>query len=104
MGDIAFAINRHAQKNGYSVVEEIGGHGIGLEFHEDPFVCYVAPKGSEMVLVPGMMFTIEPMINVKGSAVVVRPDGTVLTKSGSLSAHFEHTVAITASGPVILTR
>ena len=53
----------HARKHGYSVVEEIGGHGIGLEFHEEPFVSYVTPKGSEMVLVPGMMFTIEPMIN-----------------------------------------
>ena len=63
LGDIAHAINSHAQKNGYSVVEEIGGHGIGLEFHEDPFVSYVTPKGSEMVLVPGMIFTIEPMIN-----------------------------------------
>lgn len=63
LGDIADAINTHAQANGYSVVEEIGGHGIGLEFHEDPFVSYVTPKGSEMLLVPGMMFTIEPMIN-----------------------------------------
>ena len=56
-------LESHAQRNGYSVVEEIGGHGIGLEFHEEPFVSYVTPKGSEMVLVPGMMFTIEPMIN-----------------------------------------
>ena len=60
LGDIAWAINSHAQANGYSVVEDIGGHGIGLEFHEEPFVSYVTPKGSEMVLVPGMMFTIEP--------------------------------------------
>ena len=58
LGDIADAINTHAKANGYSVVEEIGGHGIGLEFHEDPFVSYVTPKGSEMLLVPGMMFTI----------------------------------------------
>ena len=63
LGDIADAINTHAQANGYSVVVDIGGHGIGLEFHEDPFVSYVTPKGSEMLLVPGMMFTIEPMIN-----------------------------------------
>ena len=63
LGDIADAINTHAKANGYSVVEEIGGHGIGLAFHEDPFVSYVTPKGSEMLLVPGMMFTIEPMIN-----------------------------------------
>ena len=63
LGDIADAINSHAQANGYSVVEDIGGHGIGLEFHEEPFVSYVTEKGTEMVLVPGMMFTIEPMIN-----------------------------------------
>lgn len=63
LGVIAHAINSHAQANGYSVVEEIGGHGIGLEFHEEPFVSYVTKKGTEMVLVPGMMFTIEPMIN-----------------------------------------
>ena len=62
LGDIAHAINSHAQKHGYSVVEEIGGHGIGLEFHEEPFVSYVTPAGTEMVLVPGMIFTIEPMI------------------------------------------
>ena len=63
LGDIAYAINSHAQKNGYSVVEEIGGHGIGLEFHEEPFVSYVTPKGSEMVLVPGMMFSIRDLRN-----------------------------------------
>lgn len=63
LGDIADAINSHAQANGYSVVEDIGGHGIGLAFHEEPFVSYVTEKGTEMVLVPGMMFTIEPMIN-----------------------------------------
>lgn len=60
LGDIAHAINSHAQANGYSVVEEIGGHGIGLEFHEEPFVSYSTKKGTEMVLIPGMMFTIEP--------------------------------------------
>ena len=58
LGDIADAINTHAQENGYSVVEEIGGHGIGLEFHEDPFVSFVTPKGSEMLLVPGMMLSL----------------------------------------------
>ena len=63
LGDIADAINTYAKANGYSVVEDIGGHGIGLEFHEDPWVSYVIPKGSEMLLVPGMIFTIEPMIN-----------------------------------------
>ena len=64
LGDVAAAINEHAMENGYSVVVEIGGHGIGLEFHEEPFVNYVAPKGTEMLMVPGMVFTIEPMINM----------------------------------------
>ena len=70
-------IYTHAQKNGYSVVEDIGGHGIGLEFHEEPFVSYVTPKGSEMVLVPGMMFTIEPMLN----------EGCLLYTSSSHTLH-----------------
>ncbi len=65
------SIHMH-EENGYSVVEEIGGHGVGLEFHEDPFVSYVTPKGSEMLLVPGMMFTIEPMINRGFSGILCR--------------------------------
>ena len=74
LGDIADAINTHAQENGYSVVIDIGGHGIGLEFHETPFVSYVTPKGSEMLLVPGMTFTIEPMINEGGPDFYVDED------------------------------
>ena len=106
LGDIAFAINRHAQKNGYSVVEEIGGHGIGLEFHEDPFVCYVAPKGSEMVLVPGMMFTIEPMINEGSPDFFVDEDNgwTVYTIDDGLSAQIEYMVLITEDGAEVLTK
>ena len=104
LGDIAYAINSLAQEYGYSVVEEIGGHGIGLEFHEDPFVSYVTPKGSEMVLVPGMMFTIEPMINAGSFEVLVLKDGwTTVTADGSLSAHYENTVLITDGEPEILT-
>ena len=64
LGDMADAVNRHAKANGYSVVIDIGGHGVGLEFHEDPFVSYVAPAGTETLMVPGMIFTIEPMINM----------------------------------------
>lgn len=99
-------INRHAQKNGYSVVEEIGGHGIGLEFHEDPFVCYVAPKGSEMVLVPGMMFTIEPMINEGSPDFFVDEDNgwTVFTIDDGLSAQIEYMVLITEDGAEVLTK
>ena len=97
LGDIADAINTHAQANGYSVVEEIGGHGIGLQFHEDPFVSYVTPKGSEMLLVPGMMFTIEPMIN-EGSPdffIDEENDWTVYTIDDGLSAQIEYMVMIT---------
>ena len=106
LGDIADAINTHAQANGYSVVEDIGGHGIGLEFHEDPFVSYVTPKGSEMVLVPGMMFTIEPMINEGSPDFFVDEDNgwTVYTEDDGLSAQIEYMVLITEDGAEILTK
>lgn len=106
LGDIAYAINSHAQKNGYSVVEEIGGHGIGLEFHEDPFVSYVTPKGSEMVLVPGMMFTIEPMINEGSPDFFVDEDNgwTVYTIDDGLSAQVEYMVLVTEKGIEVLTK
>ena len=104
LGDIADAINSHAKANGYSVVEEIGGHGIGLAFHEDPFVSYVTPKGSEMLLVPGMMFTIEPMINM-GSADIYVDDNngwTIYTEDGKPSAQWETMVLVTEDGCEIL--
>ncbi len=106
LGDIAYAINSHAQENGYSVVEEIGGHGIGLEFHEDPFVSYVTPKGSEMVLVPGMMFTIEPMINQGSPEFYVDEDNgwTVYTDDDGLSAQIEYMVLIKEDGVEVLTK
>ena len=106
LGDIADAINTHAQANGYSVVEDIGGQGIGLEFHEDPFVSYVTPKGSEMVLVPGMMFTIEPMINEGSPDFFVDEDNgwTVYTEDDGLSAQIEYMVLITEDGAEILTK
>jgi len=96
LGDIADAINSHAKANGYSVVIDIGGHGIGLEFHEDPFVSYVTPKGSEMLLVPGMMFTIEPMINEGSSDVFIDEDNgwTVYTEDNGLSAQIEYMVLV----------
>lgn len=106
LGDIADAINSHAQANGYSVVEDIGGHGIGLEFHEEPFVSYVTPKGSEMVLVPGMMFTIEPMIN-EGSPdffVDEENDWTVYTEDDGLSAQIEYMVLVTETGIEVLSK
>lgn len=106
LGDIADAINTHAQKNGYSVVEDIGGHGIGLEFHEEPFVSYVTPKGSEMVLVPGMMFTIEPMINEGSPDFFVDEDNdwTVYTIDDGLSAQIEYMVLVTETGIEVLTK
>ena len=106
LGDIAHAINYHAQANGYSVVEEIGGHGIGLEFHEEPFVSYVTKKGTEMVLVPGMMFTIEPMINEGTPEFFVDEDNgwTVYTLDDGLSAQIEYMVLVTEKGVEVLTK
>ena len=102
LGDIADAINSHAKANGYSVVEEIGGHGVGLEFHEEPWVSYVTPKGSEMLLVPGMIFTIEPMINEGSPEFFVDEDNdwTVYTEDDGLSAQVEYMVRITDDGAV----
>lgn len=106
LGDIADAINSHAKANGYSVVEDIGGHGIGLEFHEEPFVSYVTPKGTEMVLVPGMMFTIEPMINEGSPDFFIDEDNgwTVYTEDDGLSAQIECMVLVTETGVEILTK
>ncbi len=106
LGDIAHAIHTHARKNGYSVVEEIGGHGIGLKFHEEPFVSYVTPKGTEMVLVPGMTFTIEPMINEGSPDFYIDKDNgwTVYTIDGSLSAQIEYMVHITETGVEVLAK
>ncbi|MCI8638783.1 MAG: methionyl aminopeptidase [Coprococcus sp.] len=106
LGDIADAINTHAQANGYSVVEEIGGHGVGLAFHEEPWVSYVAPKGSEMLLVPGMIFTIEPMVNEGGPDFFIDEDNgwTVYTEDDGLSAQVEYMVLITEDGAEVLSK
>ena len=105
LGDMAAVISQNAHENGYTVVRDIGGHAIGLEFHEDPFVSYVAPKGTEMLMVPGMVFTIEPMINMGGYEISVDDeDGwTVTTDDGLPSAQWEITVAVTKTGYEILT-
>lgn len=104
LGDMAQVINDHAKKNGYSVVVEIGGHGIGLEFHEEPFVSYVTKAGTEMLMVPGMVFTIEPMVNMGTSEIYIDDkDGwTVFTEDGKPSAQWEVTVAVTEDGYEIL--
>lgn len=106
LGDIGYAINTHARANGYSVVRDIGGHGVGLEFHEEPFVCYVTPKGSDMVLVPGMIFTIEPMINEGTDEFWIDDDNgwTIYTDDDKLSAQMEYMVLITETGAEVLTK
>ncbi len=105
LGDMADVINTHAKENGYSVVIDIGGHGVGYEFHEEPFVSYVTKPGTEMLMVPGMVFTIEPMINMGTSEIVIDEDDgwTVTTKDGKPSAQWEVTVAVTEDGCEVLT-
>lgn len=105
LGDIGAAVSAFAKKHGYSVVTEFGGHGVGVEFHEEPFVCHVGKRKTGMLLVPGMIFTIEPMINAGRKDVFVDAanDWTVYTQDGSLSAQWEHTILITEDGPEILT-
>ncbi|MBC5627203.1 methionyl aminopeptidase [Clostridium sp. NSJ-49] len=105
MGDIAEAVQKHAESNGYSVVREFGGHGIGLEFHEEPFVSHVGKRGTGMLLVPGMVFTIEPMINMGTPDIFIDSDDdwTVLTEDGCPSAQWEYTVLVTETGIEILT-
>ncbi|RSV32018.1 type I methionyl aminopeptidase [Sphingomonas sp. ABOLH] len=104
LGDIGAAIERHAKKQGYSVVREYCGHGIGREMHEEPSVLNFGRPGTGAVLQEGMTFTIEPMVN-QGSRKLVQEDDdwTVVTADGKLSAQFEHTVAVTATGVEVLT-
>lgn len=104
MGDIGYAIERHAKRNGYSVVREYCGHGIGREMHEDPQVLNYGRPGIGPTMYEGMVFTIEPMINQGTRRVMTEADGwTVVTRDGKLSAQFEHTVAVTATGVEVLT-
>jgi len=104
LGDIGWAIERHAKRNGYSVVHDYCGHGIGREMHEEPQVLHFGKPGTGLALREGMVFTIEPMLNRGRRSVRTEADGwTVVTKDGSLSAQFEHTVAVTASGAAVLT-
>ena len=104
LGDVGYAVQAYAESFGFAVVRDFVGHGVGKKLHEAPEVPNYGTPGRGLRLMPGMTLAIEPMINVKGSAVKTLKDGTVLTASGSLSAHFEHTIAITADGPVILTK
>jgi len=104
LGDIGHAIQKHAESNGYSVVQEFCGHGIGVNFHEEPQVRHYGKPGTGELLRAGMVFTIEPMINLGKRYVKVLPDGwTAVTKDHSLSAQFEHTIVVTEDGHEILT-
>lgn len=104
LGDIGFAVERHAKKNGYSVVRDYCGHGIGREMHEAPQVLHFGKPGTGLRLREGMVFTIEPMLNEGRRTVVTGDDGwTVVTEDGKLSAQFEHTVAVTRDGVRVLT-
>lgn len=104
MGDMGQAVNDHARENGYSVVREIGGHGVGLQFHEDPWVSYVTKKGEGMLLVPGMIFTIEPMVNMGAADVCYLEDNDweVYTEDGAPSAQWEIMVLVTQTGHEVL--
>ena len=104
LGDVGYAIQQHAEKNGYSVVREYCGHGIGREMHEEPEVLHYGKKGRGLVLKEGMVFTIEPMINQGKAKIKTKKDGwTVVTSDKKLSAQWEHTVAVTSSGCDVLT-
>lgn len=104
LGDVGYAIQRHAERNGYSVVRDYCGHGIGREMHEAPEVMHVGSRGKGLVLREGMTFTIEPMINQGKARVKTKQDGwTVVTCDKQLSAQWEHTIAVTADGYEVLT-
>lgn len=104
LGDIGHAIQHHAESNNYSVVREYCGHGIGKEFHEEPQVLHYGSPGTGAILEPGMIFTIEPMINAGKRNVSLLPDDwTVITKDRSLSAQWEHTILVTENGVEVLT-
>ena len=104
IGDISHAVQSHAERAGYSVVRSLVGHGIGREMHEEPQVPNFGPPARGPRLMVGQVLAIEPMVNAGGPDVITRTDGwTVVTKDGSLSAHFEHTVAVGTNGPEVLS-
>jgi methionyl aminopeptidase len=104
LGDIGSVIQRHAESNGYSIVREFCGHGIGRKFHEEPQVLHYGRAGTGPVLQPGMIFTVEPMVNAGRAAIRELADGwTIVTKDHSLSAQWEHTVLVTETSFEVLT-
>ena len=105
LGDVGHAVEQTAEQAGFSIVREYVGHGVGRSLHEDPQIPNYGPPGRREILAPGMTLAIEPMVNAGGAATKALADGwTVVTADGSLSAHFEHTVAITEDGHEVLTR
>lgn len=104
LGDMGQAVNDYVKSKGYSVVREVGGHGIGLEFHEDPWVSYISKKGTEMLMVPSMIFTIEPMVNAGKPDIFVDEDNgwTIYTEDNSMSAQWEIQVLVTEDGYEII--
>lgn len=106
LGDIGAVIQEHAKSNGYSVVREFGGHGVGIAIHEEPFVYHFGKRGTGMLLVPGMVFTIEPMINAGNHKIFVDKNNgwTALTADGALSAQWEHTLLVTEEGVEIIAK
>lgn len=104
IGDIGFAINEVVKKTKFSLAEDLAGHGVGYAVHEDPFVPNRGREGEGERLVPGMVIAIEPMVNTgKGSIKTMKDGYTIVTRDGSRSAHFEHTIAITSEGNIVLT-
>ena len=105
LGDMGQAVNDYVKSKGYSVVREVGGHGIGLEFHEDPWVSYISKKGTEMLMVPGMIFTIEPMVNAGKPDIFVDEDNgwTIYTEDNSMSAQWEIQVLVTEDGHEVIS-
>jgi len=106
LGDIGAVIQEYAESNGYSVVRDFGGHGVGLDIHEDPFVSHFGTRGTDMILAPGMVFTIEPMINGGSHEIFIDAANgwTAFTADGSLSAQWEHTVLVTEDGIEIISK
>ena len=105
LGDMGQAVHDHAEENGYSVVREIGGHGVGLEFHEEPFVGYLTNRGEDYLLVPGMMFTIEPMVNMGTQQIYTDKENNweVYTLDGMPSAQWEYQVLVTEDGAELIS-
>lgn len=104
LGDMGQAVHDYVKKHGYTVVQDVGGHGVGLEFHEDPFVSYVTRKGTEMLMAPGMIFTIEPMVNMGSDEIYVDDSNgwTIYTEDGKPSAQWEIMVLVTETGHEVL--